>query len=36
MFLDKEIEVRGMPWCEQPKKVGLANLTGKVLCVAQS
>lgn len=32
MFLDKEIEVSGMPWCVEPKKVGLANLTAKVLC----
>ena len=33
MFLDKEIEVSGMPWCVEPQKVGLANLTAKVLCV---
>jgi len=36
MFLDKEIEVSGMPWCVEPKKVGLANLTMKVLCVAHN
>jgi hypothetical protein len=37
MFLDKEIEVSGMPWCvDQPKKVGLANLTAKVLCVVHN
>ncbi len=36
MFLDKEIEVSGMPWCVEPKKVGLANLTSKVLCVAHN
>jgi hypothetical protein len=37
MFLDKEIEVSGMPWCaDQPKKVGLASLTAKVLCRAHN
>jgi hypothetical protein len=36
MFLDKEIEVSGMPWCVEPKKVGLANLTSKVFCVAHN
>src|SRR5229473_1352979 len=37
MFLDKEIEVSGMPWCaDQPKKVGLANLTAKVLCLVHN
>jgi len=36
MFLDKEIEVSGMPWCVEPKKVGLANLTAKVLCVVHN
>ena len=36
MFLDKEIEVSGMPWCVEPKKIGLANLTAKVLCVVHN
>jgi len=36
MFLDREIEVSGMPWCVEPKKVGLANLTTKVLCVVHN
>src|SRR5713226_963343 len=36
MFLDKEIEVSGMPWCVEPKKVGLANLTAKVLCAVHN
>lgn len=36
MFLDKEIEVSGMPWCTEPKKVGLASLTTKVLCTVHN
>lgn len=37
MFLDKEIEVSGMPWCaDQPKKIGLGSLTAKVLCVVHN
>jgi hypothetical protein len=32
MFLDKELEVSGLPWCAEPKKIGLASLTSKVLC----
>jgi len=26
MFLDKEIEVSGMPWCVEPQKVGLERI----------
>jgi len=37
MFLDKEITVSGLPWCAgEPKNVGLANLTAKVLCVVHN
>ena len=36
MFLDRELEVSGLPWCMEPKKVGLANLTAKILCVAHN
>lgn len=36
MFLDEELTVSGMPWCVEPKKVGLANLTAKILCVAHN
>jgi len=31
--LDDEVTVSGMPWCVEPKKVGLASLTVKGLCV---
>jgi hypothetical protein len=34
IYLDNEVTVSGMPWCaNEPKKVGLASLTAKVLCV---
>lgn len=36
MFLDEELTVSGMPWCVEPKKVGLANLTAKILCVTHN
>ena len=36
MFLDEELTVSGMPWCAEPKKVGIANLTAKILCVAHN
>jgi hypothetical protein len=34
--LDNEITVSGLDWCKEPKKVGLASLTAKVLCVAHN
>jgi hypothetical protein len=34
--LDNEINVSGLDWCKEPKKVGLASLTAKVLCVAHN
>ena len=35
--LDNEVTVRGMPWCaDEPKRVGLASLTAKILCVAHN
>jgi hypothetical protein len=34
--LDNEMTVTGMPWCPKPKKVSVANLTAKVLCVAHN
>jgi hypothetical protein len=35
--LDSEVTVSGMPWCaDEPKRVGLASLTAKILCVAHN
>src|SRR5665213_2855249 len=37
MYLDNEITVSGMPWCaDEPKTVGMAGLTAKILCVAHN
>jgi len=37
MYLDNEITASGLPWCaNEPKKVGLASLTAKILCVAHN
>jgi hypothetical protein len=33
LFMSEEITVQGFPWCKDtPKKVGLQNLTAKILC----
>lgn len=33
LFLNDEIDVEGFSWCKnQPKRIGLANLTSKILC----
>lgn len=33
LFIDGEIIAQGLPWCkDQPKRIGLANLTAKILC----
>jgi hypothetical protein len=33
LFLDHEVTVHGFPWCKTtPKKIGLPNLTAKILC----
>lgn len=34
--LDNEMTVSGMPWCLEPKKVSVENLTAKILCVAHN
>ena len=34
LFKDTVLGVQGLPWCEdKPKKIGIASLTSKVLCV---
>jgi len=34
LFKDTALSVQGLPWCEdKPKKIGIASLTSKVLCV---
>jgi hypothetical protein len=33
LFPHDEVFVQGMPWCrDEPKRIGLANLTAKILC----
>jgi hypothetical protein len=32
LFVDDEILVQGFPWCPEGRKIGLANLTAKILC----
>jgi hypothetical protein len=32
LFPDGTIVAQGLPWCPEPKTVGLANLTAKLLC----
>lgn len=33
LFVDEEVIAHGLPWCkDQPKKIGLASLTARILC----
>jgi hypothetical protein len=33
LFLNDFVSVQGMPWCkDEPKRIGLSNLTAKILC----
>src|SRR5271169_3677011 len=32
LFLDNEVTVNGLPWCVEPKTIGMASLTAKILC----
>lgn len=31
-LFDGKVVVQGLPWCPEPKEIGLANLTAKLLC----
>ena len=32
IFLDKDVSVSGLPWCIEPKAVGLQSLAARILC----
>jgi hypothetical protein len=32
LFLNETIDVTGFPWCKTTKRIGIANLTAKILC----
>ena len=32
LFLNDVVTIQGLPWCQEPKRIGLANATAKILC----
>jgi hypothetical protein len=33
LFMNEKVTVQGLPWCKEPKEIGISALTAKILCV---